>query len=101
MVPLLTVVCGFLLILIRTYAIIPPFSTLLGRYQYQRYKIQTGVTGIWYPLTPGTASPVNRYPVVRNHRTGSKLSRWFSTPLFWYPGTNFGEGNGALILPVK
>ena len=40
-VPLLTVVCGFILILIRTYAIILPFSELLGRYQYQSYKIQT------------------------------------------------------------
>ena len=40
-VPLLTVVYGFILILIRAYAIISPFSELLGRYQYQRYKIQT------------------------------------------------------------
>ena len=25
---------------------------------------KAGVTGIWYPRTPGTTSPVNRYPVV-------------------------------------
>ena len=29
-----------------------------------RFRSCFGVTGIWYPHTPGTASPVNRYPVV-------------------------------------
>ena len=61
----------------------------------------TGVAGIWYPHTPGTTSPVNCYPVVWKHRHDDKSSRWFTTQLFWYPGTNSGETNGVLALLVN